>query len=85
MSTVNNATQYSINVNMGNVNNSGGSLTLFAADGFTDDMVAAIYQALAGLTWPQAVRPGGNIGVSKNDQASTNYTTGYSTTPVTFS
>jgi hypothetical protein len=77
-------TQYTIQVSMGNLADSGGSLTLYAADGFTDAMVAAIYQALANLTWPQTVRPGGNIGVSKDDQTSTSYTTGYTSNPVTF-
>lgn len=85
MSTTTDQTAYGINVNMGNLSDSGGSLNLFAADGFTDEMVAAIYQALAALTWPQPVRPGSNITVFKNDQSSTNYATGYATDPVTFS
>ena len=85
MSSSSGFTQWSINISIGDVNDSGGSLNFYEADGYTDAMVAEIYQALANLTWPLAVRPGQNIAVSKSDQSSTIYGTGYATDPVTFS
>jgi hypothetical protein len=85
MSSSSGFTQYSINISIGDTSDSGGSLNFYAADGYTDEMVAEIYQALVSLTWPLTVRPGGNISVSKSDQSSTIYTTGYTTDPVTFS
>lgn len=84
MSTSSDATQYSIYINMGSVANSGGSLNFYAADGYTDAMVAAIYEGLAALPWPEAVRPGQNIAVFRSDQSNTSYTTNYTTSPVSF-
>lgn len=83
MSTQTSSDEYSISVFMGELTSA--QITLYAADGFTDEMVAGIYAALAGATWPAAVTPGANIAVFKNGQATTGYETDYSAAPVTFS
>lgn len=83
MSTESDVTQYGISIFIGNQSNT--QINLYASDGFTDEMVAGIYEALIGATWPQAVTPGGNISVFKSGQANTSYNTDYQASPVTFS
>lgn len=86
MSTETDTTQWAIAISIGDNYDSGGTLTFYAADGYTDAIVGEIFQALTAVTaWPLAVRLGSNLGVSKSGQASTSYATDYTASPVTYS
>lgn len=82
MSSTTSQTVYTINGNFGTGSNF--VITLYANEGFTDEIVGGIYSAMAAAPWPEPVTTN-TLAVMKEDLGSTLYSTDYGADPVTFS